>query len=83
VAEQVQRNPVEHDRVARAEAGEVPPRRGRRPQEVLGDDLEVVGADLDLDQLAVVRRPQPDADAVLARRARGAGGRRGGGEHAP
>jgi hypothetical protein len=64
VPEQVERDPVHHDRIAGADLREVPGRGGRRIEEVLADDLEEPEVRPVLQDERIVHGPQADTDGV-------------------
>ncbi len=63
-SEQVQPDAVQHDGVSRPHARELLPRRKRRPEEILADDLEVADIRPMLEQVPVVRKAEPEPDGV-------------------
>lgn len=73
LSQQVQPHAVQDDGVSRPHARELLPRRKRRPEEVLADDLEIADVGPMLEEVPVMREPEPEPEGVGGETERGAG----------
>ena len=70
VTEEIHAHAVEHDGHARTDAFETLPRRGRAPEEVLADDLDVADERVGGEDRFVVRQPQAETERRCGKTAR-------------